>query len=76
MRQILMSGTLEHLEELRVEEYGPGGLTTEALEMLLEHCSHLKSIGNLRTCCSLDLHFIRKLERRLLVQNLDLEVIW
>jgi hypothetical protein len=39
MREVVRSGALAQLEEFRVEEHKPGGLTTEALEMLLEHCS-------------------------------------
>jgi hypothetical protein len=75
MREVIRSGTLAHLEEFRIDEYRPGGLTMDALEMLIEHCSQLKSMGYLRYCCSLNLDFLQELELRLLVRNPDVEFI-
>jgi hypothetical protein len=76
MREVVKSGTLAQLEEFRVKQYGPGGLTMEALEMLIEYCSYFKSIKYLSTCRSLNRDFLQELKLRLLVRNLDLEVTW
>jgi hypothetical protein len=76
MREVVRSGTLAQLEEFRVKQCVPGGLTMEALEMLIEHCSQLRSIGYLRTCRSLNPDLVQELKLRLLVRNLDLVDIW
>jgi hypothetical protein len=73
-REVVRSGTLANLEELCAMEYGPGALTMEALELLIKHCSHLKRIEGLRNCSLIDTNDIEELKRRLLVQNLDLEL--
>jgi hypothetical protein len=75
MREVVRSGTLSNLEQFCVREYGPGALTMEALELLIEHCSHLKTIRYLGTCHRLNPGLIRELKRQLLVRNLDLEII-
>jgi hypothetical protein len=75
MREVVRSGTLAHLEEIRVEEYRPGHLTVEALEMLIEHCSYLKSIGILSSFSSLKCELIEKFRRWVLLRNFDLQVI-
>jgi hypothetical protein len=75
MREVVRSGTLAQLEEFCVDEYRPEGLTMEALQMLIEHCSYLKRIKFLGPLYSFDRRFVQELKRRLLVRNLDLEVI-
>jgi hypothetical protein len=74
-REVVRSGTLANLEEFCVREYQHGAFTMEALELLIEHCSHLKRIKGLRYCPLIDTNDIEELKRRLLVQNLDLEII-
>jgi Leucine-rich repeat (LRR) protein len=75
MREVVRSGTFAQMEDLYVE-LGPGRLTMEDLEMLLEHCPYLKTIGSLGCCCSDHSEdLINKFQRRLFVRNFDLELI-
>jgi hypothetical protein len=74
MREVVRSGTLAQLEDLYVGELGPWRFTMEDLEMLLEHCPYLKTIGSLRCCSDLSENLINKLQRRLFVRNLDLKL--
>jgi hypothetical protein len=76
MREVVRSDTLAQLEEFRVEEqYRLGGLTVEALEMLIQHCSHFKSIQYLGPCCSLEENLSAELQRPLGVQDIDLQIM-
>ncbi|PNF28291.1 hypothetical protein B7P43_G05442, partial [Cryptotermes secundus] len=75
MREVIRSGTLAYLEDIWLHERWPGALTMEALELLIEHCSYLKSIKDLRTCIQIPVRFIEELKCRLLVQNFYLEII-
>ncbi|PNF33102.1 hypothetical protein B7P43_G15751 [Cryptotermes secundus] len=74
MREVVRSGTLADLEEIAVHEYWNYAMTVEALELLIKHCSHLKSIEGSKTWRLIPKRFIGKLKRRLLVQNFDLEI--
>ncbi|PNF28904.1 hypothetical protein B7P43_G01811 [Cryptotermes secundus] len=74
MREVVRTGTLADLEDIAVHEYEPYAMTVEALELLIKHCSHLKSIKGIKTCRWIPRWFIEKLQRRLLVQNFDLEI--
>jgi hypothetical protein len=75
MRKVVSRGTLANLEQFYLQEYWPCASTMEALEMLIQHCSHLKSIGYLGTYRRLDEDPIQQLKHRLVVQNLDLQII-
>ncbi|PNF26387.1 hypothetical protein B7P43_G17334, partial [Cryptotermes secundus] len=74
MLEVVRSGTLADLEDIEVHEDGPHAMTAEALELLIKHCSHLKSIKGSKTCYRIPRRFIEELKRRLLVQNFDLEI--
>jgi hypothetical protein len=74
MREVVRSGTLAQLEEFRVNNQHIRVLNMDALEMLIEHCSQLKSIGYLKTC-GFNRDLLQELKLRLSVRNLDLEVI-
>jgi hypothetical protein len=74
MREVVRSGALANLEELSVTEFRPGALTLEALELLIKHCPHLKTIEGLRYCPLLNPVVIEELKRRILAQNLELQI--
>jgi hypothetical protein len=74
MREVVRSGTLANLEKICVRETQPGALTTEALELLIKHSPHLKTIGGLTDCPLLSPDDIQELKRRILAQNLDLQI--
>jgi hypothetical protein len=75
MSEVLNSGTFANLEQFYIRETGRGALTMEALDMLIQRCSHLKIIEGLTTCPRLNPGFIQELQDRLLRGNLDLEVM-
>jgi hypothetical protein len=74
MKEVARSGTLAKLEDICIKEFWPGALTIEALELLIEHCSHLKSIKGLESCHQIPVNSIGELKRLLLEQNFDLEI--
>jgi hypothetical protein len=74
MREVVSSGTLANLEEFCVNEYPPGALTMEALELLINHCPHLKTIEGLRNCPLLKPYVTQRLKRRISAQNLDVQI--
>jgi hypothetical protein len=74
MREVIRSGTLAQLEEFFVEVYKPEDLSMEALQMLKEHCSYLKSIKIGIKWLRPNPDFLQEL--RLLFQNFDLELVF
>jgi hypothetical protein len=43
MREVVRSGTLADFEDIDVCESEPYAMTMEALDLLIKHCSHLKT---------------------------------
>jgi hypothetical protein len=74
IRKCLKSGTLTNLEEICVRKYPHGTLNMEALELLIKHCQHLKPIEAFRHYPLSNKNVIEKLKRRILAQNLDLQI--
>jgi hypothetical protein len=74
MREVLNSGVFANLEVFEILQNEPGALPMEAVELLIERCSHLKIIRGLGTCKQIKSSFILELKYRLLVRNLDLEM--
>jgi hypothetical protein len=74
IRKCVRSGTLANLEEICVRKYPPGTLNMEALELLIKHCPHLKTIEGLGHYPLSNKNVIEELKRRILAQNLDLQI--
>jgi hypothetical protein len=74
--EIIAFDNFANLEEFYIRETGYGALTMEAVNMLIEGCPQLKIIEGLRTCPHLNPVFIRELRRKLLADNLDIQIIW
>jgi hypothetical protein len=74
MRDALRKGTFTHLENFHIRETGHGALDIEAVELLINNCRPLKSLGFLGSCPRFNPALIRELKRRILRRNLDLEI--
>jgi hypothetical protein len=74
IRKCVRRGTLANLEQICVREIQSGALTMEALELLIKDCPQLKTIEGLRYCPLLSPYDIQELKRRILAQNLDLQL--
>jgi hypothetical protein len=75
MREVASRGTLANLKECYITESLEGGLTFEVLQLLIHHCSHLKTFGNLGWLPHLNVEDVLELERELLTQNFDFNVV-
>jgi hypothetical protein len=75
VKEIVSLGTFKQLEVFHIVEYWPGALTMEALQLLIQHCPRLKRIEGLSSCQLLTGPLVEKLKRKILKQNLDLEII-
>jgi hypothetical protein len=74
MRKVLNSGTFANLEEFEISEHWPGALTTEAVYLPIQFCSHLKRIRGLVGCPRLNEILIQELKHKLLVGNFDINI--
>jgi hypothetical protein len=74
IRKCVRSGTLANLEEICIKEFQNGALTMKALELLIKHCRHLKTIEGLRHCPLLSPDDIQELKRHISAQKFDLQI--
>jgi hypothetical protein len=75
VRDAVRRGTFRNLECFHIQETGYGNLTMEAVELLIEHCEHLKSLGFLETWNQFNPGLIKDLKQGILLRNFDLEII-
>jgi hypothetical protein len=76
MREVLRQGTLANLKECYITEPDvEGALTFQVLQLLIEHCSHLKHFGHTERLPNLNVANALNLQRELLEQNFDIDFI-
>jgi hypothetical protein len=75
MREVLRQGTLANLKECYIDESFGGVLTFQVLQLLIEHCSHLKHFGYTELLPNLNVANVLNLQRELLEQNFDIVFI-
>jgi hypothetical protein len=68
-------GRFRNLERFHINEAWQGGLTMQSIELLIQHCEHLKSVGYLATWANLNPFLIRDLNQSILFRNFDLEIL-
>jgi hypothetical protein len=75
MREVLRLGTLANLKECYITESFEGALTFQVLQLLIQHCSHLKRFGYTKRLPSLNSANVLNLQREMLEQNFDIDFI-
>jgi hypothetical protein len=69
------SGRFRNLECFHINEAGEEALTMQSIDLLLQHCDHLKSLGYLETWTNLNPAHINDLEEEMFNQNYDLKIL-
>jgi hypothetical protein len=75
MREVVNRGTLANLTECYIHETLQEGMTFEALQILIQHCSYLKVFGYTNTLVRLSTENVLELRRQMLLNNFDLDIL-
>jgi hypothetical protein len=75
VRDAVRRGTLRNLECFYIRESGHGALTMKALELLINHCQELRSVGYAKSWPRFNPGLIRDFKRGILLRNSDLELL-
>jgi hypothetical protein len=75
MREVLRRGTLANLKTCYIQEPEAESMTFEVLQLLIQHCSHLKLFGFTSRIRGLNPDNIQELKREMLVGNFDIDIM-
>jgi hypothetical protein len=72
--EAIRQGGFKNIVELHISETGDGVLTMRTVELLIEHCEHLRRLGNLEEWGRLNQDNISNLKNIIKNRNLDLRI--
>jgi hypothetical protein len=75
IRDAVWKGAFRNILRFKIEEIAHGALTMRTVELLLQHCEHLREIGHLGSWRLVDPEHISDLRNRIVITNFNLHIV-